>query len=67
MERNESTQDFFGDWCDFCGYSDVGYYLGCRFVRWMMKNRTLREIAQMRYEELWNEYAGYAELNECAQ
>lgn len=61
MECNESTQDFFGDWCDFCGHSDVGYYLGCRFVRWMMKKRNLREIAVMQYQELMDKYSRFAE------
>jgi hypothetical protein len=25
-----NVQDFFGDWCSYQGYSDVGYYLGCQ-------------------------------------
>lgn len=59
--QEESTQDFFGDWCDFCGHSDVGYYLGCRFVRWMMKESDLWEIATMRYSELLEKYIRFAE------
>lgn len=61
LECNESTQDFFGDWCEFYGYSDVGYYLGCRFVRWMMKESDLREIAAMRCSELLEKYTRFAE------
>ena len=60
LEQEESTQDFFGDWCDFCGYSDVGYYLGCRFVRWMMKENDLREIAAMGAAELLEKYTRFA-------
>lgn len=60
LECNESTQDFFGDWCEFWGYSDVGYYLGCRFVRWMMKKSDLREIAAMQYSELLEKYIRFA-------
>lgn len=61
LEHNESTQDFFGDWCEFYGYSDVGYYLGSRFVRWMMKESDLREIATMRYSELLEKYTRFTE------
>lgn len=61
LEHDESVQDFFGDWCEFCGYSDVGYYLGCRFVRWMMKEHDLREIAAMGAAELLEKYTRFAE------
>lgn len=30
------SQRYFGDWADFCGYGDVGYYLGARFVRFLL-------------------------------
>ena len=60
LEQEESTQDFFGDWCKFCGYSDVGYYLGCRFVRWMMEEHDLRKIAAMGYEQLRESYTRFA-------
>ena len=44
---DESTQDFFGDWCAWQGYSDVGYYLGCEFIRWMEGRYSFREIASL--------------------
>ena len=31
------NQRYFGDWVSFEGYGDVGYYLGTRFVRFLMK------------------------------
>ena len=52
LDSNESVQDFFGDWCSYNGYSDVGYYLGCRFVEHLMKAHTLKEIANMSYNKL---------------
>ena len=30
------NQRYFGDWVDFHGYGDVGYYLGTRFVRLLL-------------------------------
>lgn len=35
MTRN--NQRYFGDWADFHGYGDVGYYLGTRFVRFLLR------------------------------
>lgn len=47
IEKKESTQDFFGDWCNYKGYSDVGYFLGAQFIRYMLKKNSLEEIAKM--------------------
>lgn len=30
------SQRYFGDWVSYHGHSDVGYYLGCRFVRYIL-------------------------------
>lgn len=56
---NESTQDFFGDWCSYQGHSDVGYFLGCRFVRYMMKTYSLTEVANLSREDLFNKFENY--------
>lgn len=60
MDKGESVQDFFGDWCSYEGFSDVGYFLGCRFVEQMMKKYSLKEIANMRYTKLNKEYIKFA-------
>lgn len=52
LDNKESVQDFFGDWCSYKGHADVGYFLGCKFVRYLMKNRSLMEIANMKYGTL---------------
>ena len=64
LDKKESVQDFFGDWCSYNGYSDVGYFLGCRFVRYIMKSYSLKEIANMRYGRLNKEYKKFAEKDE---
>ncbi len=33
---NFSNQRYFGDWVSYNGYGDVGYYLGCMFVRYIL-------------------------------
>ena len=32
------NQRYFGDWVSFNGYGDTGYYLGARFVRFLLKH-----------------------------
>ena len=34
-------------WRSWQGQSDVGYYLGCGFVRWLERKRSLEEVARM--------------------
>ncbi len=59
LDAKESVQDFFGDWCSYNGYSDVGYYLGCRFVEHLMKSYSLKEIASMNYKTLNQNFSKY--------
>jgi len=60
MLRDESTQDFFGDWTSFRGHSDTGYFLGCRFIRFLQKDYTLTEIANLPYEILHHAFSDFA-------
>ncbi|MGI5900630.1 MAG: hypothetical protein ACOX8S_12075 [Christensenellales bacterium] len=38
------NQRYFGDWVRYNGQSDVGYYLGARFVQWLNKRYTFDEM-----------------------
>lgn len=60
LDKKESVQDFFGDWCSYNGYSDVGYYLGCKFVEYLMKTYTLKEVANLPYRKLNKAFAAFA-------
>ncbi len=60
LDKKESVQDFFGDWCSYDGHSDVGYFLGCRFVRYLMKSYSLKEIANMKYQALNKSFTEFA-------
>ena len=35
---NHQNQRYFGDWVRFEGQGDTGYYLGARFVRFLMQS-----------------------------
>lgn len=59
LNKKESIQDFFGDWCSYNGHSDVGYYLGCKFVEHLMKTYTLKEIANLPYRKLNKAFIGF--------
>ena len=39
-----ASQRYFGDWVEYHGRGDVGYYLGCRFVRYILSMYQLDEI-----------------------
>lgn len=39
-----SNQRYFGDWVNYNGQSDVGYYLGARFVQWLNKRYTFDKM-----------------------
>ena len=60
LNAKESVQDFFGDWCSYKDHSDVGYFLGCQFVRYLMKTNSLKEIAGLSYSELNRKFSEYA-------
>lgn len=60
LDGKESVQDFFGDWCAYKGHSDVGYFLGCKFIRYLMKDKTLKEVANMSYKTLNQKFTEYA-------
>ncbi|MBE6716443.1 MAG: GNAT family N-acetyltransferase [Ruminococcaceae bacterium] len=61
LDKKESIQDFFGDWCSYNGHSDVGYFLGCRFIEHLMKTYSLKKIANMKYRILNKEYKKFTE------
>ncbi len=60
LDEKISVQDFFGDWCSYDGHSDVGYFLGCRFVRYLMKKHSLKDVANLKYRALNKAFTEFA-------
>lgn len=56
IKDNKSTQDFFGDWCNYKNHSDVGYYLGCEFVKYLKQQYSLVEIANLNIDEIYKQF-----------
>ncbi len=49
---DHKNQRYFGDWTRFEGYGDTGYYLGTRFVRYLMKNETFDNLILFDIEKI---------------
>ncbi len=62
IKNNQSTQVFFGDWCDYKGYGDVGYYLGCEFVKHLKHQYSLVEIANLGIDEISEQFEDFVKL-----
>ncbi len=52
VESGESVQNFFGDWCNFEGRSDIGYYLGTRVAQQVYEERGIAEMVDLPLEEV---------------
>lgn len=42
-----ANQRYFGDWVSYRGHGDVGYYLGCRFVRDILRAQAWEEVIRL--------------------
>ncbi len=60
IKNKESVQDFFGDWCSFMEHSDVGYYLGTAFIRFLMNDYSLQEIASIKLNTVLEHFYKFA-------
>ena len=54
-----ADQRYFGDWVDYHGRGDVGYYLGCRFVREMLKRYEFDEVICFDIDKVRGEFEGF--------
>ena len=54
-----TSQRWFGDWVRYEGRGDVGYYLGCRFVRFALRQLSFDELIRADLplvSELWRSF-----------
>ena len=56
VDMTRENQRYFGDWVDFHGHMDVGYYLGTRFVRFMMETDSFDNIINYRLNKVKEEF-----------
>lgn len=50
------NQRYFGDWVNYGGYADVGYYLGTRFVQDLCNKFSLEQLVKMTIDAVYNAY-----------
>jgi len=57
-----SNQKYFGDWVNYCGRGDVGYYLGTRFVQHLCKRYDLEQLIHMKIEDVYKKYTEFVSM-----
>ena len=57
------NQRYFGDWVDYCGRADVGYYLGARFIQDLCSRYDFEQLIRLEIEEVTREFFRFAEEN----
>lgn len=63
-----NNQRYFGDWADYEKHSDVGYYLGTCFVRFVMEKDNFDNIICYDIDDvkrMWRNYLGTVKKAEC--
>ena len=55
------NQRYFGDWASYEGKGDAGYYLGCRFVRHLMKEEAFDYLIGRDLENIWRQFVQWTE------
>lgn len=52
IEKKEPLNPLFGSWYQLFGKQFLGYYLGYRFIRWLERGHSFKEIALLRREDI---------------
>jgi len=55
------NQRWFGDWVSYRSHGDVGYYLGCRFVRFILQQYAFDEILSFEIDQVVALYEQFAQ------
>ncbi len=57
-----ADQRYFGDWADFDGHGDVGYYLGARFIRFLLTSARFDDLISYDIEDVRRGFEKFAAL-----
>lgn len=55
------NQRYFGDWADYYGHGDVGYFLGTKFVHWLLKTHGFEELICLDIGRVYHLYHNFIE------
>ena len=56
------NQRYFGDWVNYHGYGDVGYYLGTRFVHYLLESHELSRLIHMEITEVYETFVKFVHI-----
>lgn len=55
-------QRYFGDLADYYGRSDVGYFLGTKFVHYLCEKHSFEQLINMKLDDIYDEYLVFVEI-----
>ena len=56
------SQRYFGDWVDYYGRSDVGYFLGTKFVQHLCDKIGFEQLIEMGIDEIYQEFCCFQQV-----
>lgn len=59
-----ADQRYFGDWVSYRGHGDVGYYLGCQFVRYVLSMHEFDEIIRFDIDDVTRLFKQFVDCNQ---
>jgi len=63
INMTRENQRYFGDWVNYNGYHDVGYYLGARFVQWLNAKYQFEEMLNFDIKTVHLAWISYLSIN----
>ncbi|MBQ7921921.1 MAG: hypothetical protein IJ325_05000 [Clostridia bacterium] len=54
-------QRYFGDWANYCGRGDVGYYLGAKFVQYLCGKHSFAQLIRLQIDDIYQEFLTFTE------
>ena len=52
----KSKQRYFGDWVNYYGKGDVGYFLGTKFVQKLTTKYDFNQLINLKIDDVYEEY-----------
>ncbi len=59
INMTSGNQRYFGDWVNYQGYHDTGYYLGAKFVQWLNTKYRFDEMLNFDIKTVQSEWTSY--------